>query len=401
MISSRIPSNLLTARMAIDIVRGQNDLAQIQEQISTGKRVNRPSDSPAQAAHIISMQEASSKLEQYNRNASAAEAQLSLEESALTNTTNSLMRIRELALSANNGIASDQTRQAINAEIKLRLDEIYGLANSADSFGNFLFGGTNAQIKPFTQGNPVNYAGSDDSPMVPVASGRKINTGNSGADVFMRVRAGNGDFNVVSESTNTGTGLISFGSVTDNSLFSAHSYEIRFTSTSNYDIVNTTTGTTEQSGVPYENGGKIEISGMTTSISGSPESGDTFLIEPSKNQDIFSIVSSFIEALERSPSTASEKARMQQDVNTAVTNIDQAMDHINNIRASVGARLSIIDTSRDENAGVKLQIERTRTDVEEIDIAEAITNLQTQANSLEILQKTFTRIEGLTLFNHM
>lgn len=401
MINSRIPSNLLTARMAIDIVRGQNDLAQIQEKISTGKRVNRPSDAPAHAAHIISMQEATSKLEQYNRNATAAEAQLSLEESVLTNTTNSLMRIRELALSSNNGIASDQTRQAINSEIKLRLDEIYGLANSADSFGNFLFGGSNTQIKPFSHGNPTNYEGSDDVSMVPVASGRKIGIGDSGADVFMRIRAGNGDFNVVSDPTNAGTGLISFGSVTDTSLYTAQPYEIRFTSTSSYDLVNTATGTTEQSGVTYESGANIEFSGIMTSISGTPQPGDTFLIEPSRYQDVFSTVSSFVDALERSPSTDSEKARMQQDVNVAITNIDQAMDHINKIRATVGARLNAIDTSRDENAGVKLQIEKTRTDVEEIDIAEAITSLQTQANSLEILQKTFTRIEGLSLFNHM
>ena len=135
---------------------------------------------------------------------------------------------------------------------------------------------------------------------------------------------------------------------------------------------------------------------------------DTFMRVPDASegssggkQDLFTTVNQFIDALDSSPSTPAEMATMQQSINDIIGNLDSGLDHINTARARVGTRLNSVDNSREENANISLQIERTRAEVEDIDIAEAITNLQTQANSLEILQKTFTRIEGLSMFNYM
>lgn len=316
MINARVSSNILASRIATDIVQKQHDLTKVQTQISSGKRINTPSDDPAQAAHIIKMQEAEKQLDQYQRNASSAESQLSLEESALTGTANILLNLRDLALSANNGAADDVTRAAHNAEVKLGLTELYDLANSRDSFGNFLFGGSNTQTTPFSASSPVTYNGTDDAQQLSIGLGRRIQTGDSGIDTFMRV---------------------------PNSAEAA-------------------------------NGG---------------------------NQDLFTTVSRFIDALESSPGTPAEKQAMQQSINDTIANLDSGLDHINTVRARVGTRLNSIDNSREENANIKFQIERTRSEVEDIDIAEAITSLQTQANSLEMLQKTYSRIEGLSMFNYM
>lgn len=401
MSTTRIPSNLMISRMATDLVRQQNSLAEVQEQIASGKQVNRPSDAPAVSAHIISMMETESQLDQYTRNASSAESQLALQETALESTANALMRIRDLALSSNNGVADDQTRQAINVEVNLRLEELFGLANSSDSFGNFLFGGTNTRNRPFAPGVPVEYTGTDDTQRVFIGPYRTLQSTDSGSDVFMRVRNGNGTFNVQADIANTGTGIIDYGSVTDSSLYDAAPYELRFTSNTSFDIFNLDTGAAIQTAVPYTENGSIDFQGIKTSISGIPEAGDSFTITASENQDIFSTVSNFIDATNRSPANASERARMQQDVAALVVNIDRSLDHINGKRASVGARLNIIDSSRDENAGMMLEIQRTRSQVEDIDIAEAVSNLQIRANALEVLQKSFTRIEGLSLFNYL
>lgn len=316
MINARVSSNVLTTRIAADLVQKQNDLAKIQTQISTGKRVNTPSDDPAQAAHIVKMQEAEAQLEQYQRNASSAESQLALEESALTGTANILMNLRDLALTANNGITDDYTRAAHNSEVELALSELYDLANSRDSFGNYLFGGTNTETPPFTSGASATYNGTDDAQQLSIGLGRTIQTGDSGIDTFMRVP----------------------------------------------DASEAATG---------------------------------------GNQDLFATVTNFIDALESSPQTDAEKAAMQQSIDDTIANLDSGLEHINTARARVGTRLNSIDNSREENANISLQIERTRADVEDIDIAEAITSLQTQANSLEILQQTYSSIQGLSMFNYM
>ncbi|MFK7890269.1 MAG: flagellar hook-associated protein FlgL [Granulosicoccus sp.] len=401
MSNSRIPSNLLISRMAADIVRKQSTLSDVQEQISSGKRVNRPSDAPAHSAQIVSMQQTTDRLDQYQRNANSAEAQLSLEETALVGATNTLQRIRELALTSASGIVDDQKLHAISEEIKLRRDELINLANSRDSFGNYLFGGSSNQTKPFSDGNPIQYSGSDDSHNVTIGAGRSINTGDSGSAVFQRIRNGNGTFNVEPNAANTGTGIIEYGSVTNMALYDTQRYEIRFTSSSSYDIVNVSTGSNVQTGVAYPDQANIEFAGIKTSLSGNPQTGDSFLIEPSRNKDIFSIVSDFLTALDSAPQTAEQKSSLQQDVKAVITNIDQGLDHINRFRANVGARLNNIESSREENAGMKLQIERIRSEIEDIDIAEAVTSLQTKATALEILQKSFVRVEGLSLFNHM
>lgn len=400
MIDTRMSSNILASRIATDLAQKQSDLARAQLQISTGKRVNTPSDDPARSAHIVRMQEAESQLEQFQRNASLAESQLSLEEAALSGTTNTLMRIRELALSANSGAVDDKTRSAHNAEVKLRLDELYDMANAKDSLGNYLFSGSNTQTEPFTREQGVSYNGSDDSQLTSIGLGRKIQTGDSGMDAFMRVRNGNGTFQVQLDPANTGTGNISAGSVVDKGAYEPLSHDIVFTSATTYDIIDTATNATLQSG-PYESGTAIEFNGVKTSITGEPAVGDTFHVSPSSNQDIFTTVAKFVDALNSSPSTPDEKARMQQDINNLIGNLDQSLDHINSVRAEVGTRLSNIDSSREENADVKLQIERTRAEVEDIDIAEAITNLQTQLTSLQVLQQTFSRVESMSLFNYM
>ena len=399
MINSRVPSNLLVSRVASDIVNQQNALADVQEQISSGKKVNRPSDAPAQAAHLLSMRETTSRLEQYTTNISIAESQLALEEGALAGTTDALTRVRDLALRASNG-SNLAFREESNAEIRLIRDELFSLANSQDSFGNFLFSGSNVHEKPFTSGTPTSYSGSDESTRMQIALGRSIETGDTGIDVFMRIRNGNGDFKTAYDASNTGTGTIGIGAVSDTSFFEGGEYSITFTSPEQYRV-------TDAAGAeivpiqPYESGEKIEFQGMAIQISGEPDTGDVFNVTPSANEDVFSTITQLIDALDTFSADDAEAARNNSDISMAIGQIDNALDHINTSRAKVGTRLSNIDSSRDENENVALQIDRIKQDVEDVDIADAVTRLQSQANSLEILQKSFTRIEGLSLFNFM
>ena len=401
MINTRVPSNLLVSRVATDIVKQQNSLAEIQEQISTGKKVNRPSDAPAESAHLLTMNETVSRLNQYNKNSSIAESQLSLEEGALVATTTALTRIRDLALRANSGQVNKGFREEINSEVKLKLAELFSTANSRDSFGNFLFSGSNIAQQPFKSGLPVVYSGSDDTAKMEISLGRTITTGDSGIDVFMRVRNGNGDFKTSADETNNGTGIISWGAVSDTSLYQGEKYTISFTSPTSYDVIDRASGAAIATAQPFQDDELIEFNGVTTRITGTPDTGDSFFVDPSGNQDIFSTISKLVNALDEEPFSESEQSRMRANIDDAMGEIDNALDHVNTIRASVGSRLSSIDASRDENSNIELQIERTKRSVEDVDIAEAVTQLQTRANSLEIIQASFARIEGLSLFNYM
>ncbi len=380
------------------MMQRQVDISKSQEQIASGKRVNRPSDDPAVAGQLLGIEEASDQLEQFNRNSIAAESRLAMEETSIAAVSDTLMRLRELALTANSGPVDDATRSAIAAELVQRTDELYDIANSRDANGDYLFSGSNSNIQPFHRQVPVQYAGSDDSNRLPIGLGRQIQLGDSGADVFQRVRNGNGTFQTSLSLSNTGTAIISEGGVTDLSALSNANYEIRFTSPTTFDITNTDTAVVIQSGSSYESGNAIEFEGLSINITGSVNSGDAYVIRPSENQDIFSMVNDFTLAMKNTPVSATDKAKQQQDVNTILGNFDQALSHLNNKRSLVGARLNTLDSAKNENEAVNLQLNRTQAELEDADITETIIQLQTNINSLETLQKTFTRIENMSLF---
>lgn len=401
MINSRVPSNLLVSRIATDIIQQQNSLAAVQEQISTGKKVNRPSDAPAEAAHLLSMEETISRLAQYTENSSIAESQLSLEEGALAGVTSALNRVRDLALRVNTDTANAGFREETNSEVRLIREELFTLANARDSFGNYIFGGNNIHDLPFKPGNPPTYSGSDETTKMEIALGRTIETGDPGIDVFMRIRNGNGDFNTTADPLNAGSGVIEKGAVTDGALARGGNYSITFNSDADFDVIDNATGAAVLTAEPYESGSRIDLPGMTFSISGEPIAGDIFNVAPSEFEDIFTTMNNLIDSLDITPFDSNSRAESQSALSTAVAQIDNALMHFNTTRAKVGTRLSSIENSRNENQSIGLQIERIKQNVEDVDIADAVTRLQTQANSLEILQKSFTRIEGLSLFNFM
>ncbi|MEE9332979.1 MAG: flagellar hook-associated protein FlgL [Granulosicoccaceae bacterium] len=394
----RISSKQIASRMAAEMMQRQVDISKSQEQIASGKRVNRPSDDPAVAGQLLGIEEASEQLEQFNRNSIAAESRLAMEETSIAAVSDTLMRLRELALTANSGPVDDATRSAIGAELRQRTDELYDIANSRDANGDYLFSGSNNNIQPFHRQVPVQYAGSDDANRLPIGLGRQIQLGDSGADVFQRVRNGNGTFQTSLSLSNTGTAIISEGGVTDLGALSNANYEIRFTSPTTFDITNTDTAVVIQSGSSYESGNAIEFEGLSINITGSANSGDAYVIRPSENQDIFSMVNDFTLAMQNTPVSATDKAKQQQDVNTILGNFDQALSHLNNKRSLVGARLNTLDSARNENEAVNLQLNRTQAELEDADITETIIQLQTNINSLESLQKTFTRVENMSLF---
>jgi len=395
----RISSNQITSRASTEMMQRQVDIAKFQEQISSGKRVNNPSDDPAVAGQLLGIEEATNRLDQFNRNSIAAESRLALEETAIAAVSETLMRLRELALSANSGPVDDATRSAIEAELIQRTDELYDTANSRDANGDYLFSGSNSSIQPFHRQVPVNYAGSDDNNYLSIGLGRKIQLGDSGADVFQRIRNGNGTFQTSLATANTGSAIISAGGVTDLGTYTNSQYEVSFTSPTTFDITNTDTGSVVQSGVNYQSGQAIEFEGLSINITGLPNSGDAYVIRPSENQDIFSMVNDFTLAMQNSPVSTAEKANQQQDVNAILVNLDQALSHLNSKRSLVGARLNTIDSARNENEAVNLQLHRTVADLEDADLTDSVIQLQSNINSLEALQQSYARVENMSLFN--
>ena len=122
-------------------------LAQIQAEISSGKRILSVGDAPSDAARILDLRSASARVEQFRRNIDSARSRLEPTESALASVSDVLTRLRELAVSAD---VEEPQFDLIKPEVEQLYDQLLQLANTRTTYG-FLFGGFTTDSSPFTK----------------------------------------------------------------------------------------------------------------------------------------------------------------------------------------------------------------------------------------------------------
>ncbi len=132
---TRISTNQLYDRSIAAITQNQGDLSEIQQQLSSGKKLLRPSDDPVGAAQVLRITEDLDKITQYRRNNDLLQNSLEQEEVVLRNINNSLDRARVLMIQAGNGVYDTNDLEAIGIEVGTIRDEVFGLMNIQNSYG--------------------------------------------------------------------------------------------------------------------------------------------------------------------------------------------------------------------------------------------------------------------------
>lgn len=397
----RIASTAYQLQWLAAIRRQQAELADIQGQVSSGKRISTAADDPAGAAQGLLLQQGLDRLENYGANAETARRRLSLEEGSLSQATDALNRLRELGIQAANGTQTPDSRSAITAEAREILTGLLNTANAQDGEGRYLFAGNLVQTKPFILSGTVQYAGDTGTRSQRVADARTVQEGDPGSQVFMQVPAGNGTYTVDAAPGNTGSAFWSSATVTNGTPYAAGTYTVRFTVTGS-----TTTWQAESAGVPiagatgnYVPGQSISFQGATIEFQGTPANGDQFTVASAGFQDVFTTVQDFITALGTNTADNRGRAEFQNRINASLSNLDQALQHIGNVRSQVGARLATVDQQLDNNADVALELKRSLSALTDLDYASAISELEQQMTGLEAAQKAYARTQSLSLFD--
>ncbi|NOQ79900.1 MAG: flagellar hook-associated protein 3 [Gammaproteobacteria bacterium] len=290
-------------------------------QLSTGKRIVTPSDDPAGAARVLGLNQAKSRTEQFQDNINTLKSSLQIEETALSGIVNTLQRVRELTIQANNDTYDATQREAIALEIQEHFEAITAFANTTNGNGEFLFGGFNNRDIPFENvGGVVNYNGDQGQQLLQISATRQVASGDNGFDVFMNLR----------------------GSDNGNTL---NAYPM-----SVFAVVK-------------------ELEVVLSSNAGSPSA---FPVE------------TFHESMSR-----------------IIGNIDVALGQISDVQAGIGARLNATESQENVNEDYLVQLATTLSDTQDLDYTEAISRLEQEQIGLQASQQTFTKIQGLSLFNFL
>lgn len=180
----RVTQSMLTDRSLSHLQTGLSRLAEIQEHLSTGRVLNRASDNPGDAATAMRLRASLSAQQQYARNAEDGTGWLDTLDSALGSANDAVRRARELGLQGANSAMSQQSRDALAAEVDQLRASLRGTANTS-YIGRPVFGGTTAGAAAFTETAGVTTFSGDTNP-VPrlVAEGVTVDVSSSGTAAF-------------------------------------------------------------------------------------------------------------------------------------------------------------------------------------------------------------------------
>lgn len=401
----RISTNTVYQQGIATLQQQQESLLKTQQQVATGRRVLTPADDPVAAARALDVSQADSANTQYAVNRNSAKSSLGLEESVLQSLTGLLQDVRTTIVSAGNPVLSNSDRAAIVTELRGKLDQLTGFANSTDGTGQYLFSGYQGNTKPFAPtATGAQYSGDQGQRLVQIGAARQIGVSDSGSDIFERIRTGNGVFVLAAGATNAGTGVSSPGSVANPAALTGHSYQINFSvsgSTTTYDVVDTTTSTTLSTGNAYSSGNSITVDGMQFDIQGSPVNGDRFTISPSGNQSLFKTLNDLIGVVANPVNSAADTAKLTNGLSAALLNIDHGLDNVLSVRAKVGTRLQEVDALDSLGSDLSLQYQQTLSQLQDVDYNKAVSDLNQQQMTLQAAQQSFVKVAGLSLFNYL
>lgn len=397
-----------------NIAKRQTALSNLQENLTSGKKVVRASDDPTGAAQA---ERALTRLARIATDQRALESQrntIANAESTLGDVVDAMQQFRELVVSAGNGTHTAAERKTIANQLQGLREQIFSYTNRTDTNGQPLFGALASAATPFN-GPSATSPDYRFNGLPGQASTSETGIGSTldGDSAFMMHPARDGAFNVTLGAVPAGRTLQTSGvSVSNSALVTGSSYTIQVTAIDTTTTPGTTsisysiTETPSVSGPIATQTGNIPtgqttslaitgIPGLTLTLTGTPAPGDVINLDP--NPSIFSVMDDAI----RDIGSASNTNTATQAVGQALHNLDIGMDRVSAIRGQAGDLLNRADriTANQETKSIQLEADRSRA--EDLDMIKGIADFQNQQTGYQAALQSYAQVQKLSLFNYI
>ncbi len=143
----RVTNSMMSASYLKNLNKNLNNLNIINNQLTTGKEISKPSDNPFKTARVMQLYSDIATNKQYNENIVDTSNWLDTTDTALSQLGDGIERIRELMVSAGNATYGSDELGAIKDEINEKINEIAQVMNT-NYEGKYIFGGTKCASKP-------------------------------------------------------------------------------------------------------------------------------------------------------------------------------------------------------------------------------------------------------------
>jgi flagellar hook-associated protein 3 FlgL len=176
----RVTNKMMADNVTAQLFRQTEQMAKTQEQIVSGKRINRPSDDPVEISSVLSYRKSISSLDQYNDNIAKAKLYIDTVDNVLGNVTVLLREAKEIA---NDTDPARRTEMA--QEVAAIRDQVLQMANYQID-GKYLFAGDETQNQPYDSSSapPWTYNGDSGTKQVVIGENMQINITADGSSIF-------------------------------------------------------------------------------------------------------------------------------------------------------------------------------------------------------------------------
>ena len=304
-----LSTNLFFDKATNQLQTVQSNLATSQEQLSTGLKVNRPSDAPDKASLLTNLISQVERQTSYQNTLKTIDTRLKAQHTSLTNVSEELTRLKELAVQAANDTLSAADRASVAIEMKGIRDQILSLANSQDANNNYIFSGSRVQTPSFGKDatGRVVYQGDQSRMVVAVGDSRRMSMNMPGSDAFKSI--------------------------------------------------------------------------VRTNSKGEPQ-----------GVDFFQAVDDVVNAVDNNNYSF---------VQRGIKELDGMQQNISDATAQVGSNMNVVDSQNAVLDEVKLRLQSTLSDIQDLDYTSAITKMNKDQLALQAAQSSFAKLAQESLFKYL
>jgi flagellar hook-associated protein 3 FlgL len=168
----RVTSNTYTNLIVSSSQTAQQQLATLQQEISTGNSIQDPSDDPSLYSEAAQDQNTLSQLGQYTQASAAATTLTAQNNQAMTSLHQIVAQAGEYLAGVTSNMSSGDL-QSIGTEMQGLVTELTSIVNQKGTDGSYLFGGTSNQA-PVTSSGTYNTGTNGDTSTIDVQSGNPV-----------------------------------------------------------------------------------------------------------------------------------------------------------------------------------------------------------------------------------
>lgn len=396
-----------------NLANQESQISTLQQEISTGSTVQTAAQNPAAFETTALANDQINQLNNDSTTQSTLQNRLGAANSAYSSIGSLLDNVQSIIEQGLNGTSNSQNLNSLAEQVQSASQQLLSLGNTQLADGTYLFGGTRGNIPPFQTNSDgsISYYGDSGQSQANIDGSVTANALVTG-EALTSALAGDGTSTITADSTNTGTAQIAQTGLSNTQQANAFqasspatgSITISFTNT-NGKLAATATQNGKQTNLPLNTSADgqtdLTLDGMNFKITGSPKDGDRFTIAPARPQTAFALLQQISTALSDARDNPAQTAQTDQILNQSLAGLEQYQQSITTAQAQNGVTLQAVTNAQTNTSAQKTAAQTTIDNASAVNMPAAITALNQTMTAMEAAMKTFSEVQGLSLFKYL